>query len=74
MIYAIGLAFIGSLIRLVAVAGKNGNYISIGVGQVLIGLANIRFLLELLTEASNLKKEWTKIMVASSIPGGYIFG
>ena len=72
MTITLAIALIGSLIRLVALAGKDGNYFSLGLGHVLIGLANVRMLFEAFTHASNLNRYWSKLMCASTIPGGYL--
>jgi len=38
----------------------------------LVGLANVRMLVEAFTHASNLNRQWAKSMLASTLPGGYL--
>ena len=72
MTITLTVALVGSLIRLASYVGSEGNYFSLGLGHLIIGLANIRLLLDAFTHASNLNRNWTKLMVTSSIPGGYL--
>jgi hypothetical protein len=72
MSITLAVALGGALIRLACYAGAGGNFFSMALGQVLIGLANARMLVESFTHASNLNRQWAKSMLASSLPGGYL--
>jgi len=72
MVFTLAFALIGSIIRLAAFAEINGNYFSISFGHALIGIANILSLLDAYTHESNLDSNWTKLMIASGLPGGYL--
>ena len=72
MTITLAVALAGALIRLACHAGPGGNFISLALGQVLVGLANVRMLVEAFTHASNLNRQWAKSMLASTLPGGYL--
>ena len=72
MTISLAVALGGAVIRLACYAGAGGNFFSLAFGQALIGLANVRMLVEAFTHASNLSRQWAKSMLASSLPGGYL--
>ena len=56
MTITLAVALAGALIRLASYAGIGGNFFSLAIGQMIIGLANVRMLLEAFTHASNLNR------------------
>lgn len=56
MTITLAVALAGALIRLACYAGIGGNFFSLALGQMIIGLANVRMMLEAFTHASNLNR------------------